>query len=81
VSIYGQDLSERVRNVRTIQMIRLNYLAFKQLSPRISWILKYAEIIGSRRVALMMGNHCRLGLQSGLNVLGNDILSIIAKLL
>jgi hypothetical protein len=29
----------------------------------------------------MMGNHCRLGLQSGLNVLGNDILSIIAKLL
>ena len=81
VSIYGQDLSERVRNVSTIQMIKLNYLAFKQLSPRISWILKYAEIIGSRRVALMMGNHCRLGLQSGLNVLGNDILSIIAKLL
>ena len=83
VSIYGKDLSERVLNVSSIQMKRLdfNFNAFKQLSPRISWISKYAEIIGSRRVALMMANHRRLGQQSGLSVLGNDILSLIAKLM
>jgi hypothetical protein len=63
-----------------IQMKRewdFNLLAFEFHSPRIAWLAQYERI--KRRMALAMAFHPRLGEESGLQMLGNDVIQAIVE--
>ena len=63
-----------------IQMHRecdFNLLAFEFHSPRIAWLAQYERI--KRRMALAMASHPRLGEESALRVLGNDVILAIVE--
>ena len=82
VSIYGVDLSDHIRGVKTVKMEEYcgRYLhAFKRLSPRIKWLAAYSRLKEERRLALAMVNHQRLGADSELRVLGVDLVSTISR--
>ena len=84
VSIYGMDLSDRVRGVRTVKMEEFDgrYLhAFNRLSPRIKWLAAYERLKEERRLALAMVNHHRLGAESEFRMLGMDMLLTISRFL
>lgn len=64
LSVYGVDLSERLRNVSTVFVSFVpfaNWAIFDRLIvPRMAWLGTYRLLV-ERRLALAMANHKRLG--------------------
>ena len=85
VSIYGMDLSERATGVMRVILRKLEPRALNNarisrrfFQARISW-LAYFEDFKERRTAVAMANHRRLGNESAMNKIGNDVLAVVAR--
>lgn len=82
-SVYGVDLSDRLRGVSAIYMFFmpqpvLNRTFAHLAVPRMAWLGAYNKLV-ERRLALAMANHCRLGVDSLLRSIfsSSDVVSVI----
>ncbi len=82
-SVYGVDLSDRLRGVSAIYMFFmpqpvLNRTFAHLAVPRMAWLGAYNKLV-ERRLALAMANHCRLGVDSLLRSVfsSSDVVSVI----
>ena len=82
ISIYGMDLSERATGIARIMMRKFEFRhsirSMFFFNARISWLACY-EQLKERRTAVAMANHRRLGSESILNSIGNDLLAVVNK--
>ncbi len=80
-------LSDRLRRVRAIEMqLEWPYTAWVQMNrllsvacPRMKWLAAYERIRADRKLALAMGTHRRLGVDSVIRWLDVDLLCVIFK--